>query len=98
MDIISEIEFSGPIWKWVGPAPFYFVTIPDSQSKKLKAISKLVSYGWGMIPVSAKVGATEWKTSLFPQEDQYVLPLKKVVREAEGLSERDTVTVILKIG
>jgi hypothetical protein len=32
------------------PAPFYFVTIPAQLSRDIKAVSKLVTYGWGVIP------------------------------------------------
>ena len=26
-----NLEFTGPIWYWKGPAPFYFVTVPDEE-------------------------------------------------------------------
>ncbi|MGD2026589.1 MAG: DUF1905 domain-containing protein [Anaerolineales bacterium] len=45
------LEFSGEIWFWRGPAPFYFVTVPAQESEVLTAISEEVTYGWGMIPV-----------------------------------------------
>ncbi|MBK8021306.1 MAG: DUF1905 domain-containing protein [Chloroflexi bacterium] len=63
-------EFSGEIWFWKGPAPFYFVTIPEEESHDIKAISALVTYGWGVIPVRVQIGATEWQTSLFPKDDR----------------------------
>lgn len=91
------IEFSGPIWYWRGPSPFYFVTVPDEQSSDLKAVSGFVTYGWGMIPVIARIGKTEWKTSLFPKDGRYLVPLKDSVRRAETLDEGDTVAVQLEI-
>lgn len=90
-----ELEFTGEIWYWRGPAPFYFVTVPDEQSSALKAVSSAVTYGWGMIPVRARVGGTRWTTSLFPKDGRYVVPLKTAVRRAEGLDEGDRVTVHL---
>jgi len=90
-----ELEFSGEIWQWRGPAPYYFVTVPEEQSRDLKAVSAAVTYGWGMIPVRVRIGDTEWTTSLWPKEGRYVLPLKDVVRTAEGLEEGDTVMVRL---
>ena len=93
-----ELEFSGEIWQWRGPAPYYFVTVPDEQSLDLKAVSAAVTYGWGMIPVRVRIGDTEWATSLWPKDGRYVLPLKDVVRNAEGLEEGDTVTVRLTPG
>ena len=92
-----RIEFSGTIWHWRGPAPFFFVTVPEEESRELKAVSGAVTYGWGMIPVTALVGGTEWRTSLFPKDDRYVLPLKAAVRKAEGLNEGGEVAVRLEL-
>lgn len=92
------MTFSGEIWFWKGPAPWYFVTVPVEQCHELEAASRLVSYGWGMIPVRAQIGATEWPTSLFPKDGRYVVPVKASVRKAEGLDEGDTVTVALALG
>ena len=93
-----QIKFSGKIWYWRGPSPFFFVTVPAPQSQELKAISGLVTYGWGMIPVSAQVGDTRWKTALFPKDGLYLVPLKDSVRRAEQLSEGDEITVRLEVG
>jgi Domain of unknown function (DUF1905) len=92
-----NIEFNGKIWFWRGPAPWYFVTVPAEQCRDLKAILKLVTYGWGMIPVHAQIGKTEWKTSMFPKDDRYIVPIKANVRKAEKLAEGDTVTVQLAV-
>jgi len=92
-----RMEFSGEIWWWRGPAPWYFVTVPEDESRELGATVKLVTYGWGMIPVSARIGATEWKTSLFPKDNFYIVPIKAAVRRAEKLDEGDTVTIRLEI-
>ena len=93
-----NLHFGGVIWHWVGPAPHYFVTVPDEQCLDLKAASKLVTYGWGMIPVRARIGQTEWKTSLFPKDGQYIVPIRANVRKAEGLNEGDEVAVRLEVG
>jgi hypothetical protein len=92
-----DIEFNGKIWFWRGPAPWYFVTIPEKQSRDLKAISGFVTYGWGVIPLQVQIGNTEWKTSLFPKDDLYIVPIKASVRKAENLKEGDDVTVRLKV-
>jgi hypothetical protein len=90
-------EFNGEIIHWRGPSPFFFVPIPPEQSDDIKAISNLVTYGWGVIPVQVRIGKTEFKTSLFPKEDLYLVPVKVAVRKAENLEEGDTVTVQLEI-
>ena len=91
------IEFKGKIFHWRGPAPFLFVAVPDKQSADIKSVSKLVTYGWGVIPVVAKVGKTKWKTSLFPKEGKYLVPIKMIVQKSEKLQEGDTVTIQLEI-
>lgn len=90
-----DVEFSGELWHWRGPAPWYFVTVPEEVSLELHAVSTAVTYGWGMIPVMARIGATGWQTSLFPKDGLYVVPVKAAVRKAERLDEGDTVTVRL---
>jgi hypothetical protein len=92
-----EIEFDGDIWFWRGPAPWYFVTVPAEQSSDLKAILGIVTYGWGMIPVIARIGETEWTTSLFPKDGNYIVPIKISVRKAENLGEGDKVTLRLEV-
>jgi hypothetical protein len=92
-----EIEFSGKIWYWRGPAPFYFVTVPEPESDHLRTISGIVTYGWGMIPVVANIGDTQWKTSLFPKKGGYIVPLKDSVRKAEALDEGAEVTIRLQV-
>jgi hypothetical protein len=92
-----NLEFRGEIWYWKGPAPWYFVSVPDRECRELAAASRFVSYGWGMIPVSARIGTTEWKTSLFPKDGRYVVPVKATVREAEMLEVGDTVTIGLTV-
>jgi len=92
-----ELEFVGEIWFWQGPAPWHFITVPEEETGELKAASSLVTYGWGMIPATAKIGKTAWKTSLFPKDGRYIVPLKTVVREAERLRVGDAVTVRLAV-
>ena len=92
-----EFEFSGPLWFWRGPAPWYFVTIPDGYSQDIKTISGFVTYGWGVIPVTVRIGKTEWKTSLFPKDGRYIVPIRASVRKAENLDLDDEVTILLSI-
>ena len=92
-----DLKFSGEVWFWRGPAPFYFVTVPDDECGPLEAASPMVSYGWGMIPVTAHINETVWPTALFPKDGQYVVPLKDAVRKAEGLDTGDLITVGLHV-
>jgi hypothetical protein len=92
-----NIEFNDKIWFWKGPAPWYFVTVPAEQCRDLKTIAGYVTYGWGMIPVNARIGKTEWKTSLFPKDGRYIVPIKASVRKVENIEEDDHVTVRLEV-
>ncbi|MET9022631.1 GNAT family N-acetyltransferase [Actinopolymorpha sp. NPDC004070] len=90
-----DLEVSGEIWEWRGPAPYYFVTVPKEESLSLHGSSPDASYGWGMLPVRARIDSTEWSTSLWPKDGGYVLPLKDAVRKPLGLGIGDAVTVRL---
>lgn len=90
-----QLTFSGEVWYWRGPSPFHFVTVPDSESREIGEVSKMLTYGWGVIPVTAKVGKTEWTTSLFPKDGLYLVPLKNVVRISEAITLGDAIEVNL---
>ncbi|MGZ4600064.1 MAG: DUF1905 domain-containing protein [Oryzihumus sp.] len=92
-----NFEFSGEMWFWKGPAPWHFITVPEEGCDALEESAALVSYGWGMIPVAARIGETRWRTSLFPKDGRYVVPVKAHVRRAEGLELGDLVTVRLDV-
>ncbi|HVQ19062.1 MAG TPA: DUF1905 domain-containing protein [Actinomycetes bacterium] len=92
-----NLEFDGEMWFWRGPSPYHFITTPDEESGELEATAALVSYGWGMIPVTAQIGETKWTTSLFPKNGGYIVPVKDVVRKAEGLEVGDIVAVRLTV-
>ncbi len=93
-----RFEFSGEIFEWRGPAPHFFVTVPEEQSRDIKGIANLVTYGWGVIPVTVKIGDTEWTTSLFPKDGRYLVPIRANVRKREGIEEGDTVDIQLDVG
>lgn len=59
----------------------------------MRDLAAETTYGWGAIPVAARIGDTQWETSLLPRDGGYVLPLKTAVRSREGLADGDAVTV-----
>jgi hypothetical protein len=97
MSDAADLEFTGEVWFWRGPAPWYFVTVPEEQCTLLQDESAFVSYGWGMIPARITIGATAFETSLWPKDGRYIVPLKAAVRRAEQVDEGDTVTVQLTV-
>ena len=93
-----EIQFTGEIWYWRGPAPFHFVTIPDEGSAAIRATATRTSYGWGVIPVTVQLAGTTWTTSLFPKDGRYLVPIKDAVRKAADVSLGDRVTLRVSVG
>jgi hypothetical protein len=92
------LKFSGEVIYWRGPAPFHFVAVPEAQALKIKAEASRLTYGWGVIPATVKIGKTEFTTSLFPKNGGYLVPIKDIVRLPENLEVGDTVAITLKLG
>ena len=93
-----DVEFSGEVFEWRGPAPFYYVAVPDDESADILEASPMLTYGWGVIPVRVRIGETEWETSLFPKDGRYLVPLKDAVRSAEDIECGDVVAVSFTAG
>lgn len=92
-----DMDFNGEVISWRGPSPYHFVAIPEDECRDIEAVSTLVTYGWGVIPVRAQLGDTLWTTSLFPRKGRYLLPVKDAVRNAEEVEVGDTVRVRMVI-
>jgi hypothetical protein len=92
-----DFEFEGPVIEWRGPAPFFFVAIPEEDSADIKFAAKGVEY-WGQVPVAVRIGATEFTTALFPKDGRYLLPVKDAVRRAAGIEVDQVVPVTLSVG
>ncbi len=96
-DAVLAFDFTGEVFQWRGPAPYHFIAVPEEDAAAVQDVSREVTYGWGVIPARAVVGATTWTTSLFPKDGGYLLPLKDAVRKAEGLELGDMVDVALAV-
>lgn len=94
----ADMEFEGAVWQWRGPAPHYFVSVPAELCDGLRVAARLVSYGWGMVPARVRVGATEWRTAIFPKDGGYIVPIKADVRRKEGIDEGQVVKLGILIG
>ncbi len=88
-----ELTFSGELFQWRGPAPYYFIAVPADAAAALHAVANSVTYGWGVIPVEVRLGEGSWSTSLFPKDGGYLVPIRKAVRLGESLAEGDEVEV-----
>ena len=91
-----EWELDGEIIEWRGPAPFYFVDIDPDTSAEIKDAARGLEY-WGQVAVEARIGRTRFATALFPKDGRYLLPVKAVVKRAEGIGAGDVVGVWLAL-
>jgi hypothetical protein len=92
-----EFDFQGRVWEWRGPAPYHFVSVPAEHADVVSNLAPGITYGWGMVPVEVRLGGTRWRTSLFPKDGGYVLPLRDSVRAREHVELGDLVTIRLTI-
>ncbi|MGH3714052.1 MAG: DUF1905 domain-containing protein [Micromonosporaceae bacterium] len=92
-----ELVFAGRVIEWRGPSPYYFVPVPDEKSADIREVAAMATYGWGVIPVEARIRDVAFETSLFPKDGGYLLPLKDAVRKPQGLSAGDDVTVEMTV-
>jgi hypothetical protein len=78
---LMDFEFEGPIVEWRGPAPYYFLRIPEDESADIKFAAKGIEY-WGQVPVVVRINDAEFTTALFPKDGCYLIPLKVAARKA----------------
>ncbi|MGV8954305.1 MAG: DUF1905 domain-containing protein [Cypionkella sp.] len=95
---MRRLTFKTKIIEWRGPAPFAFAPIPPEHVEPIAQAARLVSYGWGMIPVEARIGGIAFTTALFPKDGGYLLPLKDRVRRQAGVTIGDSIVVELLLG
>lgn len=93
------VEFDGDVFRWDAreDAAWFFTSVPAELSEEIREIPRPYR-GFGSVRVRARVGASEWTTSIFPSSDgTHVLPLKKAIRDAEALVEGGPVRVRLDV-
>jgi hypothetical protein len=92
--------FDAPVWVWDARKAdvWTFVSLPPDESEEIREFAAGIPRGFGSVKVTATIGATTWRTSIFPSKDGvYVLPLKKAVRKAEALAIDDVATVKVEL-
>lgn len=92
-----DFELEGPLIEWRGPAPFYFVRVPEEDSADIKLAAKGVEY-WGQVPVLVRIEGVEFRTALFPKDGRYLIPVKDAVRKAVDVHVDQVVAVRLNVG
>lgn len=94
----GTVEFEAGLWEHDGAGAWHFLTVPPEPSEDIR-LSGALPAGFGSYRVEVTVGATTWRTSVFPDHASggFVLPVKKAVREAEDLDVGDIVAVTLDV-
>lgn len=87
------------LWLYPGKAGWYFLTLPKKRGADIRTRFGAMARGWRSLPVAVTVGATRWKTSIFPEarSGSYLLPVKAAVRKKEKLMEGKSVAFTLEI-
>lgn len=95
--------FEAPLWRWEARAEdWYFVTVPAEIGGDIAELPR-TRRGFGAVKVAATLGGTRWKTSIFPQREipdvgvEYALPIKRSVREAEGIVQNARCTITIEV-
>lgn len=92
-------SFRGRVWRYQGPAGWYFVTLPKRLAARIRKLYGASEEGWGRLKTRARVGKTEWETAIWydAKAGSYLLPFKYAIRKTEILKEESTVQVTLEL-
>ena len=92
-------RFTAELWRHEGEASWWFVTVPPEVADDLREVVGAGRPGFGSVRVEVTVGATTWRTSVFPDSRRgtYLLPVKKDVRTREHLDDGAPVPVALEV-
>ncbi|MDJ0644043.1 MAG: DUF1905 domain-containing protein [Erythrobacter sp.] len=101
-----------PLRRWQGDrGTYHLVTVTGDEAETIAMHARLQRLefgkqrGFGSVKVLARIGNTEWKTSVFPmtvedmtrQTKNWTLLVSKKVMRAEDLTEGDPVSVELEL-
>lgn len=101
----ETVTHTGPLWRWTGSTngTWHFLTIDGAAGEALSATALMRRLersigGFGSLKVTARIGRSTFKTSVFPSKSQgWLLPVKASVRKAEGVGEGDVVEAVLEV-
>lgn len=99
----ADHTFTAQLWLWDARRAdtWTFVTVPEQVSAAIEDAADAMGprAGFGSVRVQARIGATVWRTSVFPDKASgcFVLPVKRAVRQANAVGPGDEVTVALAV-
>lgn len=96
----ASFTFDAEVREWEGPAAWFFLLLPTGVADEVAdQVDGRPRAGFGSVRVEVTVGTTTWRTSVFPDKARgtYLLPLKREVRDAEGLTDGSRPTLTLTV-
>ena len=104
----EEVAFTAPLQIWTNDSESSsvgFVTLPAGAAERVAAHELMRRLelgkrrGFGSVKVTARLGASTWDTSVFPQKgrEAWFMAVKVAVRRAEGIEEGDPVKLVLEL-
>jgi hypothetical protein len=98
---MPDHTFEAQLFAWDPDLPdsWNFVALPEDVSDEIEESVGGEPRGFGSVRVGARLGATEWTTSLFPSKAHgaYILPVKRAVRRTAGVEAGDTATFTVTV-
>lgn len=84
----------GIVWRYPGAGGWYFVTAGDTITSFVRKSGIVTKVGRGFVAVSARIGNTEWQTTLFTDKEKgYLIAIKADVRKKERIKDGDAVRI-----
>lgn len=100
---MDPIEVTAPVWIWrpakANTAGWFFATIDPQAAVEIRYAAMGMTAGFGSIRVTVTVGATRWRTSLFPHKETggLLLPLKAEVRRREAIVAGQNIVAVIEL-
>jgi len=103
--VTEQLDHTGTLWRWSGGngGSWHFLTVDGAAGEALSGTALMRRMertigGFGSLKVTARIGDTTFRTSLFPSKEMgWLLPVKASVRRAEVIGEGDQVAVTLEV-
>ena len=102
----ETVRLTTPLARWEGDrGTYHLVSIKGTDAETISMHARIERLelgsrrGFGSVKVMARIGDTQWKSSVFPQEKstEWILLVSKKVMKAESLAKDDDVTVELEL-
>ena len=93
-----EFEVIGEIFEWRGPAPFFFLALPEDYAREIDEVKHELTYGWGVIRCKILIAESEYPSAIIPKDNTYFVPLKDEIRKRHSLGIGEQVELTFLLG